>query len=631
MALAGAMIAGACSSTETTTLATDTDGDVPAAAADGATVEDTATEFDPVDTEPPPPATPTTTPGPLITPTPAPAVTSTVRPASTCPDVTVPQQPLFVWNVADDDPDGGLVAHTDADVDSPITRVLAPNALAARPTGNCKPAPNGAPWFELFDAATDQFDWVNARYLAPAAPACLHGEAFGSATRTGTLSGDSDTQLFGPLPGIAIAEGDVVAFLPNRDQLLGQAAPELSFRWFPADRITIEVPCFLAGASGPSCLSGTVVLFDFTDPEPRLSTDQPIDVDRTGRLYSRPAERGLRDDFVEVTLEDDPARYWYDPAATRATSRPCPADGSPPFSEINNTAFDALECTVDWGKTDPDYFSIGSADSIADHVHSITSLVDESSGCVRIVVAFGTDLWGDDQRPTNALPSLTTTWEPTSTRVDIDACGSGSNCNWFGADGASDIEVSQYGVRAFLARDHDGHVSIQVLHPTADANVQFLETPGRLVIDVRPEAGAPTPWYGSSTVIERRLPVDISADESITVTGWGRPFEAQGSWRVYRIDGLDQPLDDVPPDSLDLTASGPISTADWTTAAGEFEVTLPSLEPGVYALLFGEAPPNDDAGYIAAGQIVRIHDADVDPDALPPIPAAVWDQIVLLR
>ena len=55
----------------------------------------------------------------------------------------------------------------------------------------------------------------------------------------------------------------------------------------------------------------------------------------------------------------------------------------------------------------------------------------------------------------------------------------------------------------------------------------------------------------------------------------------------------------------------------------------PSLEPGVYALLFGEAPPNDDAGYIAAGQIVRIHEADVDPATLPSIPTEVWDQIVL--
>lgn len=536
---------------------------------------------------------------------------------------------LFVWGVADDDPDGGLVAHTGPDVDSPVTRVLAPNAVALRPTGGCAFAPNGAPWFELYDSFTGSFDWVNARYLAPASPACLHGEAFGSATRAGVTDGTAAMQLFGPLAGVAIAEGERVAFYPGTVASLAldtgdHLANVLTFRWFPADAITIDVPCFLEGPTGPVCLSGNVVLFDFLDPEPRINDGLPLEAARTGRLYARPPERGLRDEFVEVTIDGDPGRYWYDPAVTRSDPGPCSAD--------SGASFDTLPCTVADVGDPTSELSGGSAPSDADHVHNLTTSIDGASGCVRVVIELGAGVWSDDDRPANALPPITATRSATSTWIEFGSCSPAGDCDIVGTsfDEPHDVSVAGFGVRAFVARsDRSG---IQLLHPAAATNVTFQDNPARIVVDVFPEPDAERTWYGTSTIIAERLPANVSADEAITVRGWGRPFEAQGQWRIYRVDGAQAPLDDTPPESLDLVETGLMMTSDWTTAAGEFEVTLPPLAPGLYAVLFGETPPGGDDDilrFIAAGQIIRIYDAGVDPATLPPISAEVWDEITL--
>ena len=640
MALAGAMIAGACSASETT-VATDE------ATNQGGTT-DTSTEFDPVDTQAPTETAtdeqptvnpePTTTPGPLITPTAVPTTTPVApRPTSTCPDVTVPQAVLFVWGVADDDVDGGLVAHTEADVDSPITRVLPPNAIALRPTGNCKPAPNGAPWFELFDASTDQFDWVNARYLAAASPACLHGESFGSATRAGVTAGEADTQLFGPLPGIAISEGDLVAFSPIRDQLVGQAAPELAFRWFPADNVTIDVPCFLEGPPGPRCLSGTVVLFDFTDPEPRLSTDQPTDVVRTGRLYAFPPQRGLRDEFVEVTIDGEPGRYWFDPAVTRASSAPCPADGTAPIDDTAATTFEALPCTIGIEGTEDTTVGAGSSSSDADHVLDMVSLVDDDAGCARLVITFGTDAWTDEARPSTSLPEIVATKQSTATRIVWGPCGWGPDCAAAGTGltGPAEVDIPAFGARALVTRSIDGDYAVDVVHPPSDTNLTFLENPARIVVDLAP-TGGDRAWFGLGPTIEQRLPANLRADTPFQLTGWDRPFEAQGQWRVYRVDDLisfepDTPLklDNYAASDLDLVASGPYSTSGWTDAWGAFAAEFPGLEPGIYAVLVGSTSPRDEAPYVAAGQVVRIVGDGVDPSSLPALPDQWWDSIAI--
>jgi hypothetical protein len=638
MALAGAMIAGACSSADTTTVVTD-----PLDVADGATDNDTSTEFDPVDataptTEPSadPTAVPTTTPGPLITPTPVPSPVAP-RPISTCPDTEVPQALLFVWNVADDDRDGGLVAHTDADVDSPVTRVLLPNELAMRPTGNCKPAPNGAPWFELFDAASDRFDWVNSRYLAPASPACVHGESYGSETRAGVAGSDFDTQLFGPIPGFAIAEDDIVAFLPDRDGLGDQVAPLRWFRWYQSDAVTIDVPCFLNGPPGPRCLSGTAQLFSFTDPEFRINGDTPIDVVRTGRLYAHPDQRGLRDEFVEVTIDGDPGRYWYDPAVTDASSAPCSDDGSNPIDQTGGAGFDSLTCTIGDEGTEATTIAGGSATSDADHVHDMASFIDPAGDCVRIVFAFGTDAWTDDDRASNSLPEVVITKRPTSTQILWGPCGWGPDCNVVGVgfDDPPQFNISDLGIRALSARTDDGDYAIEIIHPDAASNVTLLQNPARVLIDLAVSDGAQREWIGGGPTIAARLPFDLQADTPFSLRGWDRPFEAQGQWRVYRVDDLisfepDTPLklDNYAESDLDLVASGLYMTAGWSDAWGAFVADFPGLEPGIYAVLVGSTSPADGA-YMAAGQVIRVHDAATDPATLPTLPPQWWDSITL--
>ncbi len=647
VAVAAAMIAGACSTSAPSDIAEPTFPPTPTPTSTASdSLEAPATPGAPtpiasVDTPPAPTGAPPALPTPATTPAPPP----TPRPISTCAGTSVPEAPLFVWGVADDDVDGGLVAHSRADVNSPITRVLAPNALALRPTGNCAPAPNGAPWFELFNAFDGTYDWVNARYLAPASPACLHGEAYGSRTRSGARDGLANFQQFGPIEGVARTEDGIVAFYPGDASGYSlvdggdHPANVLEFRWYHADAITIDVPCFAYGPAGPVCLTpsttssdGAVRVFAFNDPEPRLNRSRPTDAERTGRLYARPAERGLRDEFVEVRLPGDPASFWYDPAVTDSVDGTCTADENP-LRQGTGWDFAKLACTIGRHGTNEPVLSAGSSDptsSDADHLHNLTSYVDADTDCVRIVIELGSGQWSDDDEPAAELPQVDVRKNTTSTSVHFGDCTWEPECGpiAIGADDRGSVYVASHGIKAFGARDLDRNFYVEILHPPAVSNVTFVENPAQIIVDVLLEPGAVPEWYGGAPTIARRLPTDVRAGTPLVVRGWDRPFEAQGQWRIYRIDDLTQPLDDVAVETLDLVTYGLYMTSDWTVSSGTFVAELPPLEPGLYAVLFGSSAPVDGA-YVAAGQVVRAYDASVDPATLPRLDAQIWDRIEL--
>jgi len=142
-----------------------------------------------------PPPTPPALPTPALPP-PGPAPDSTPNvvgapipvpfpPASTneCGIGIAPFAPQFVWDIAVNDPDGGLVAHTDVGIDAPVTRVLTLDEVVVA-TGGCRLSAGGSPWFELVNAS-GAHDWVSSRYLREPGSACLTGEQYGSRVRDG--------------------------------------------------------------------------------------------------------------------------------------------------------------------------------------------------------------------------------------------------------------------------------------------------------------------------------------------------------------------------------------------------------------------------------------------------------------
>jgi len=71
----------------------------------------------------------------------------------------------FVTNVAPDDPDGGLVAHTGPGIEAPVTRVL-PMGTEVTVSGGCVVLASGANWLELV-GSNGTYEWVNGHFVAP--------------------------------------------------------------------------------------------------------------------------------------------------------------------------------------------------------------------------------------------------------------------------------------------------------------------------------------------------------------------------------------------------------------------------------------------------------------------------------
>lgn len=74
-----------------------------------------------------------------------------------------------IVNVEADDPDGGLVVHTDPGVDTPEVGVIPPYARGVQFNGQCETLPSGAEWWQIW--TPEAFGWVNAAYLGQRMPA----------------------------------------------------------------------------------------------------------------------------------------------------------------------------------------------------------------------------------------------------------------------------------------------------------------------------------------------------------------------------------------------------------------------------------------------------------------------------
>lgn len=133
------------------------------------------------------------------------------------------------------------------------------------------------------------------------------------------------------------------------------------------------------------------------------------------------------------------------------------------------------------------------------------------------------------------------------------------------------------------------------------AAIQFLDTPARVIVDVR---SVPT-GTGLEVAAKRgdlAVVMPIQVDRSgpgvevpVVVNGWARPFEAQGV-AILREAAAEPGTGEL----VEATFSGtdfvgtqttstyPFMTADYTEAWGAFSFTIEALIPGTYELFVGD-------------------------------------------
>lgn len=553
------------------------------------------TEGDPAATTPPSP-TVASTPGPTVAATPPPATPTGVpfSAATNHCDETFDAGPKLVWGIGPDDPDGGLVAHSAVGVDAPVTRVLPADAVVFA-TGGCSPASNGAAWYELTNEGGG--DWVNATYLQTPQPACLTGEQYGTRFPD---SADAE-QIFGPLDGPAAASGDRIAFAPNEST---------TYRWYPAEAISFE-ECFGTGPVQAACLAGQIRVIRPTEAEAIWTGAGPISALRTGTLLPVLQPQGI--DLVEVQIIDGPDTItgFVHPTEVDISDGPCVSTGADDLSSVPCTRqpFSGSSLGV-----------AGDPGSEIDHVHDIRT--ETSDECTRVVIEYGRDLIDTDGAEPH-MPQIEVTTTDTSVSVYV-----------VGDRVQSAFEhpqrVQYPSGQALLSVSFDYRFTVELLHAAHEAHIRFMQGPARVVVELFPlgqAAGVLSGPFGEDFVIREPIQREltgagISPDVPIVVEGFGRPFEAQGLYRIWSVPADVDPatfLADPPPPDIENI----LRTSAWAEGWGTFSVELPSLEPGTYIAVFGELPPADHIGFYGAGQLFRIADDPPTPSAPGPFPPAV--------
>ena len=514
------------------------------------------------------------TPALSASPTPQPA-TSEPAPTSTSPvvapaanecGITIERVAHFVWDIPADDPDGGLVAHTGAGVDEPVTRIIGPNEVV-RPTGGCVRTANGSAWYQL-EAPDGSFEWANERYLRETEVACL---------------ADS---LALPIFHL-IAPGDRLGAIAGRynvelDEVL-RANPDL-------DRDYIRAGWKLLIPS--SEVEGPRDGIAFEDPD-EGPTAFAMDGDTNYRPFASEAVT-VGATCSQVTAQGSPL--------DSLAGLPCVRTAVTPLQEVDG----------------PRVLTVGDAESLADHVHDMTA---ESNGeCTRLVVTFGENANAEDgsDQATRVLPPIEVMVGREAITIRPDG--------WALQSSFQDTQRVDYdGGVGLLTLSAGYEFSVQFLHREMQPHVRLLSDPARIVIDLFPVAD-PSPWstqpFGERFVLRQPIQRDqngpgIPEQNGIVVAGFGRPFEAAGLYRIWSVpDGTDP---DVfladPPEPL---IEDFFPTAGWAEAWGEFFVDLPDLAPGTYIAVFGELPPTDEIGFYGTGQLFRVADPSAPTDALYP-------------
>ncbi len=148
----------------------------------------------------------------------------------------------------------------------------------------------------------------------------------------------------------------------------------------------------------------------------------------------------------------------------------------------------------------------------------------------------------------------TTNGRGTIVRVTLPTASSTFTTDGFGL-GAG---ISSY----YVVRSLNGKRLAVEFHLTEAAGVPevfFLNYPARIVVDV-PTMGQnlyPKPAVGENDVVKQLRAGYTVGPGIFTVTGYARPFEAQGTWRIKDAFG-------------NVAREGTYFTSDWTTTWGRF-------------------------------------------------------------
>ncbi|HET7478818.1 MAG TPA: Gmad2 immunoglobulin-like domain-containing protein [Rubrobacteraceae bacterium] len=128
-------------------------------------------------------------------------------------------------------------------------------------------------------------------------------------------------------------------------------------------------------------------------------------------------------------------------------------------------------------------------------------------------------------------------------------------------------------------------VDLRLRKPAGTVKVFSLDHPARVVVDVRPGGLPlyPEPAECKTAVITAPRLSYLVGPDTFKVSGYGRPFEAQGVWRLKNSAGR-------------VVRQGAYTTNDWDSAWGSFgfEVTYPSTLAGHTGMLqVGDYSPED--------------------------------------
>jgi hypothetical protein len=484
----------------------------------------------------------------------------------------------FIWNIPPNDPDGGLVAHTEAGVDAPVTRVIAEDNIV-RLTGRCEVLPSGTPWFELV-APTGGGEWVSGNFLARPEPACLFGQTSG----INPTNGQTDRTKFGAVDGQAIANGDLTAFASIEDA---------TYRYYPSENIAVATPCFLPAPTGPICVADQFATYDAFTGESTGSRQGPMTLFRTGRAYSPLDRRGLAEDLLEVRLiaQDVAPIQFIDPASTEFEEGPC----DDPLSSSSD-AFADLPCTVDSAS---DTSAGQSSDSQVNHIHEMR--VELSPTCTRVVIVLGSGR-GDAIGPARLVPPLRITQNTSGLKVEFPECGLACGAA-FDNRLPSRLDFNGVAGTAFIGISQEGKPYLRVLHAEANSNVTLLENPARIVLDLEQTDDAQISRHLKTADLVLLDPpaFAVSGPTSRQLLGWSRPFEAAGTF-VVLATGPDYEVDAEP----NLVVNEPFQTTGWVDGWGEFTVTLPDLDPGHYLIGFGQEDASGEFAFIGTGRPIHV-------------------------
>lgn len=125
------------------------------------------------------------------------------------------------------------------------------------------------------------------------------------------------------------------------------------------------------------------------------------------------------------------------------------------------------------------------------------------------------------------------------------------------------VGISRY----YVVRTRHGHnlfVDFILTKSAGPVNVFYLDHPARIVVDVPASGGDnsyPGATFGKGMVLMQPRAGHEVGPETFMITGYGRPFEAQGLWRIKSPDGK-------------LVDKGSFRTSDWSEAWGRISLTV---------------------------------------------------------